>query len=117
MREAMSEILAAREAERAEGEPASGRGKNPLPSKADPGLEVPRRFALELARGDPAVVERILALLADGPMKPAAIRKAVGMKSRIHFVRYYIDPMLEKGLIVRTDPDHPRSPRQEYRLA
>ena len=50
-------------------------------------------------------------------MKPAAIRKAVGMKRRIHFVRYYIAPMLEKGLIVRTDPDHPRSPRQEYRLA
>ena len=42
MREAMSEILAAREAERAEreaqGEPAPGRGANPPPSKADPGM-------------------------------------------------------------------------------
>ena len=51
------------------------------------------------------------------PMKPAANRKAVGMKSRIHFIRYYIAPMLEKGLIVRTDPDHPKSPQQEYKLA
>ena len=50
-------------------------------------------------------------------MKPAAIRKAVGMKSRIHFIRYYITPMLEKGLIVRTDPEHPQSPQQEYKLA
>ncbi len=60
MREAMSEILAARESERAEreakGEPAPGRRANPPPSKADPGLDAPRRFALELERGDPAVV-------------------------------------------------------------
>ena len=121
VREAISEILAEREAERAEreskGVPASGRRMKPPSSKADPGLEAPRRFALELARGDPSVVEQILALLADGPMKPAAIRKAVGMKSRIHFIRYYITPMLEKGLIVRTDPNHPQSPQQEYSLA
>lgn len=118
MREAMSEILAAREAERAEreakGEPAPGRRANSPPSKADPGLDAPRRFALELERGDPAVVERILALLSDGPMKPAALREAVGIKSRIHFNRYYLAPMLEKGLVVRTDPEHPNSPHQEY---
>lgn len=52
MREAMSEILAAREAERAgreaKGEPAPGRGANSPPSKADPGLDAPRRFTLEL---------------------------------------------------------------------
>lgn len=104
MREAMSKILAAREAERAEreakGAPAPGRRANPPPSKADPGLDAPRRFALELERGDPAVVERILALLSDGPMKPAALREAVGIKSRIHFNRYYLAPMLEKGLLV-----------------
>ena len=118
MREAMSEILAAREAGRAEreakGEPAPGRWANPPPSKADPGLDAPRRFALELERGDPAVVERILALLSDGPMKPAALRAAVGIKSRIHFNRYCLAPMLEKGLVVRTDPEHPNAPHQEY---
>ena len=47
MREAMSEILAAREAERAEreakGEPAPSRRTDPPPSKADPGLAMPRR--------------------------------------------------------------------------
>lgn len=31
--------------------------------------------------------------------------------------RYYITPMLEKGLIVRTDPNHPQSPQHEYSLA
>jgi hypothetical protein len=39
---------------------------------------------------------------------------AVGIRSRIHFNRYYLAPLLEKGLIVRTDPEHPNSPHQEY---
>ena len=30
-------------------------------------------------------------------------------------LRYTV--MLEKGLIVRTDPDHPQSPQLEYSLA
>ncbi|MGN0888396.1 MAG: Fic family protein [Kiritimatiellia bacterium] len=46
----------------------------------------------------------MLALLSDGAMKPAALRAAVGIKSRIHFNRYCLAPMLEKGLVVRTDP-------------
>ena len=60
--------------------PAPGRRKNPPAPKADPGLDAPRRFALELERGD----------------------------------RYYLAPLLEKGLIVRTNPEHPNSPHQEY---
>ena len=34
--------------------------------------------------------------------------------SSIHFNRYYLSPLLGKGLIVRTDPDHPQSPQQRY---
>ena len=47
-------------------------------------------------------------------MKPAALRAAVGIKSRIHFNRYYLAPLLGKGLIVRTDPERPNSRHQEY---
>ena len=50
-------------------------------------------------------------------MRPSGLREAVGIKSRIHFLRYYMTPLLEKGLVVRTSPDHPMSPMQEYRLA
>ena len=46
-----------------------------------------------------------------------AIWKAVGICSGIHLSRYYLTPMMEKGLIKRTDPDHPQSPQQRYRLA
>ena len=50
-------------------------------------------------------------------MRPSALREAVGIKSRIHFSRYYMTPLIEKGLVARTDPENPMSPRQEYKLA
>ena len=47
-------------------------------------------------------------------MSPWAV---VAIRSRIHFSRYYMTPLVEKGLVARTDPDNPMSPRQEYKLA
>ena len=70
-----------------------------------------------LARGSERTAKRILELLADGPVRPSALRKAVGIRSPIHFSRYYLTPLMEKGMIERTDPDSPKSPRQEYKLA
>ncbi|MGN0876729.1 MAG: Fic family protein [Kiritimatiellia bacterium] len=62
-------------------------------------------------------VGRILELLAEGgPMRPSALRKAVGIRSSIHFNRYYLSPLLEKGAIARTDSEHPQSPQQRYCL-
>ena len=43
--------------------------------------------------------------------------EAVAIRSSIHFNRYYLSPLLEKGVIARTDPDHPQSPQQRYCLA
>ena len=68
-------------------------------------------------KGRPEIVERILKLLESGPLRSSAIRKAVGICSGIHLSRYYLTPMMEKALIKRTDPDHPQSPQQRYRLA
>ena len=48
-------------------------------------------------------------------MRTYALREAVGIRSPIHFSRYYMTPLMEKGMIERTDPDSPKSPRQEYR--
>ena len=50
-------------------------------------------------------------------MWPSALREAVGIKSPIRFSRYYLRPLMEKGMIERTDPDSSKSPRQEYKLA
>ena len=114
MREAMSEVLEIREAEKEEGR--SGRAAAPVRSKADPKLAMPGKVELGLARGSEKMARRILELLAGGPMSPSALKEAVGIKSRIHFSRYYMTPLMEKGLVERTDPENPMSPRQEYKL-
>ncbi len=43
--------------------------------------------------------------------------RAVRLKRRIYFSRYYVTPQMEKSIMERTDPVSPKSPRQEYRLA
>ena len=115
MQEAMGEVLKAREAEKEDGR--SGRDAAPVRSKADPNLDMPGKVEFGLARGSEKTARRILELLAGGPMRPSALREAVGIRSRIHFLRYYMTPLMEKGLVERTDPDSPKSPRQEYKLA
>ena len=50
-------------------------------------------------------------------MRPSALRKAVGIRNSTHFNRYYLTTMIVKGLVERTDPAHPQSPQQKYRLA
>ena len=84
--------------------------------KAVPGLKSPKIFSVELERGDPSVAERILELLAAGPMRSSALRKAVGIRNCTHFNRYYLAPLIAKGLVGRTDPAHLQSPQQKYRL-
>ena len=114
MREAMSEVLKAREAGKEDGR--EGRDAAPFRSKADPKLAMPKEIGLGLDRGSEKVAKRILELLSEGPMRPSMLRDAVGIKSPIHFSRYYLAPLMEKGLIERTDPGSPKSPKQEYRL-
>ena len=46
-------------------------------------------------------------------MRPSALREAVGIRSPIHFSRYYLRPLMEKGMIERTDPDF--QPRANHR--
>ena len=95
----------------------AGRGAASFRSKADPQLDIPEKVGIGLARGSEKVAKRILELLADGPMRPSALREAVGIRSRVHFSRCYMTPLVEKGLVARTNPDKPMSPRQEYKLA
>ena len=41
----------------------------------------------------------------------------IGIRSPIHFCRHYLRPLMENGMIERTDPDSPKSPRPQYKLA
>ncbi len=85
-------------------------------SLKDPSLECPSRLPIELERGDSSVAMRILTLLTNGPQASKALRSAIGVKSGDYFNRFYLRPLLERGLIVRTIPDRPKSPSQMYCL-
>ena len=39
----------------------------------------------------------------------------MGLAHRPHFRKFYLVPALESGLLERTVPDKPNSPRQRYR--
>ena len=38
------------------------------------------------------------------------------MKDRVHFLKTYLQPLIERGLLERTIPTKPRSRLQKYRL-
>lgn len=111
----ISEALAEIRVREAESECCSERMGHTV-SRVNPGLAEPRAHVCQLERGDAAVADHILQLLGSGPMRPSALRKAVGITNRNHFNSYYMVPLLAKGIIERTKPDHPQSPQQMYRM-
>ncbi len=44
-----------------------------------------------------------------------ALQRAAGLRDRVHFLRSYLQPLLECGWLERTLPDKPRSRMQRYR--
>ena len=60
-------------------------------------------------------VSRLVAAL-QGEMSRADLMSALGLRSRTYFVRAYLQPGLEAGVVEMTLPDRPRSRLQRYRL-
>ncbi len=64
----------------------------------------------------PEPVRRLLAVMEyDVPYTAAQIMAALGLKSKENLRKLYIDPAIEKGLIVMGMPDKPTSRNQTYR--
>ena len=80
------------------------------------GLEAPGYVPKVVEKGDNILALRLLQLLQWDPRSPAYLRTTLGIASREYFTKAYLRPLTESGLIVRTDPDHPNSPRQKYAL-
>ena len=51
-----------------------------------------------------------------GEMSRGDIMAEVGIKDRKHFAEAFIQPALDQGLIAMTQPDKPKSSKQQYRL-
>ncbi len=62
-----------------------------------------------------AQVERLLGAV-EGKLSRAELMSKLGLKSRPHFVRAYLQPALDAGLIEYTIPNKPNSRLQQYRL-
>jgi len=60
-------------------------------------------------------VRRLVAAL-QGEMSRAELMAALGLADRSHFLRAYLHPSLDAGLIEMTLPQSPRSRNQRYRL-
>ena len=45
-----------------------------------------------------------------------ALQHAAGLKDRVHFLKSYLQPLLEQGWLERTTPDKGRSRLQKYRV-
>jgi Fic family protein len=61
-------------------------------------------------------VRRLLAVLLEDSCSTRALMDRLGLSHRPTFALAYLRPALEGGWVEMTDPDHPRSPRQRYRL-
>ena len=61
-------------------------------------------------------VKSLLEVLGAGEASGAEAMRLLSLSHKPTFRQNYLAPALEHGLIERTDPDSPRSPRQRYRL-
>jgi Fic family protein len=60
-------------------------------------------------------VERLLQAIGTRELGTGDLMKALDLLHRPTFLKNYLDPALKAGLVERTDPASPRSPRQKYR--
>lgn len=61
-------------------------------------------------------VQRLISVLGHGDYILAELMQFVGLTHRATFQKNYLNPAIEAGLIERTIPDKPKSPKQRYRL-
>lgn len=80
------------------------------------GLDAPGYIPQVVSKGDNVRAVRLMQLLQWEPKSPAYLRTTLGTASREYFTKVYLRPLTEAGLIMRSDPEHPNSPRQKYAL-
>lgn len=61
-------------------------------------------------------VQRLILVMKQEDYTLAELMQLVGLTHRATFQKNYLNPAIEAGLIKRTIPDKPKSPKQKYRL-
>ena len=89
-------------------------GTKPGPSRGQVIGQATPQVAQQVAT---QVTPQVKAVL-DAARQPASsetLQHAAGLKDRVHFLKSYLQPLLQHGLLERTIPDKPRSRFQRYR--
>lgn len=60
---------------------------------------------------------RLIKLIGEDWLNASELRSRMGFKTRNAFVRNYISPLYERGILVLQQPESPRSPTQRYGLS
>ncbi|NCO60346.1 MAG: transcriptional regulator [Deltaproteobacteria bacterium CG23_combo_of_CG06-09_8_20_14_all_51_20] len=81
--------------------------------EVEPTPQVPHKHPTSAPQVTPQVM--ILLRTAMREASAADLQSALHLKDRVHFLKNYLEPSLDKGLIERTIPDKPRSSKQRYR--
>lgn len=61
-------------------------------------------------------VQRLISAMKQDDYTLAELMQLVGLNHRATFQKNYLNPAIEAGLIKRTIPDKPKSPKQRYQL-
>lgn len=61
-------------------------------------------------------VQRLISAMKQEDYTLAELMQLIGLTHRATFQKNYLNPAIEAGLIERTIPDKPKSPKQRYRL-
>lgn len=61
-------------------------------------------------------VQRLILAIKQEDYTLAELMQLMGLNHRATFQKNYLNPPIEAGLIKRTIPDKPKSPKQRYRL-
>lgn len=61
-------------------------------------------------------VRRLMGALGDDTCSAKTLMQRLGLRHRPSFLNTYLRPALDADVVGMTDPEHPRSPRQRYRL-
>jgi Fic family protein len=62
-------------------------------------------------------VQRLVSAMKQEDYTLAELMQLVGLTHRATFQKNYLNPAIEVGLVDRTIPDKPKSPKQRYRLS
>jgi len=93
----------------------------PIFEDADQGTpQVPRKYPASTPQDPdmyPTCTPEIKAILSFAALKEKTreeLQVATGINDREHFRKHYLQPLVSAGLLERTVPDKPRSPKQRY---